>query len=141
MNNKKIPPKLFISYSWTTPDHVNWVIRLAEDLRENGIEVILDKWDLREGQGSHAFMEKMVTYPEIKKVLLICDKEYVAKADDRTGGVGTETQIITPEIYEKQDQTKFVAVVTERNEAGKPYTPAFYGSRIFIHHLNSEMQH
>lgn len=46
---------------------MNWVIRLAEDLRENGIEVIFDKWDLKEGQHSHAFMEKMVTDPEIKK--------------------------------------------------------------------------
>ena len=132
MSNKKIPPKLFVSYSWTTPHHVAWVIRFAEELRENGIDVILDKWDLKEGQDIHAFMEKMVTDPEIKKVLLICDKEYVVKADDRTGGVGTETQIITREIYEKQDQTKFVAVVTERDEVGKPYIPAFYGSRIFI---------
>ena len=132
MSNKEIPPKLFISYSWTTPDHEAWVVRLAEDLRGNGVEVVLDKWDLREGQDSHAFMEKMVTDPEIKKVLLICDKEYVARADGRTGGVGTETQIITREIYEKQDQIKFVAVVTERDEVGKPYIPAFYGSRIFI---------
>ena len=132
MSNKEIPPKLFISYSWTTPDHEAWVVRLAEDLRGNGVEVVLDKWDLKEGQDSHAFMEKMVTDPEIKKVLLICDKEYVARANGRTGGVGTETQIITREIYEKQDQTKFVAVVTERDEAGKLCIPAFYGPRIFI---------
>ena len=68
----------------------------------------------------------------IKKVLLVCDKEYVAKANERSGGVGAETQIITPEIYGKHDQSKFVAVVTERDEAGKPYIPTFYGSRIFI---------
>ena len=54
------------------------------------------------------------------------------KANNRSGGVGTETQIITPEIYRKQDQNKFVAVVTERDESGNPYIPAFYGSRIFI---------
>ena len=132
MSNHEIPPKLFISYSWTTPSHVAWVIQLATRLRESGIDVILDKWDLKEGQDSHAFMERMVTDPEIKKVLIICDKEYVAKADDRSGGVGTETQIITPEIYGKQDQSKFVAVTTERDKAGEPYVPAFYGSRIFI---------
>ena len=132
MSNDAIAPKLFISYSWTTPDHEAWVIRVAEELCENGIDVILDKWNLKEGQDSYAFMEQMVADPEIKKVLMICDKEYVAKANDRSGGVGTETQIITPEIYSKQNQNKFVAVVTERDEAGKPYVPVFYGSRIFI---------
>ena len=37
------PPKLFVSYSWTNLDHEAWVIQLATDLRENGIDVILDK--------------------------------------------------------------------------------------------------
>ena len=77
-------------------------------------------------------MEQMVTDPEIKKVVLICDKGYVDKADERTGGVGTETQILTPEIYNQQAQDKFVAVVAERDENGEAYVPAFYGSRIFI---------
>ena len=126
------PPKLFISYSWTTPDHEAWVLQLATELRESGVDVILDKWDLKEGHDGHAFMEQMVTNPEIKKVILICDKGYVDKADDRTGGVGTETQIITPEIYNQQEQDKFVAVVAERDENGEAYIPAFYGSRIFI---------
>ena len=132
MSNDEIPPKLFISYSWTSLDHEAWVIRLATELRDSGIDVILDKWDLKEGQDSYVFMEQMVADLEIKKVLLVCDKEYVTKANNRSGGVGTETQIITPEIYRKQDQNKFVAVVTERDESGNPYIPAFYGSRIFI---------
>lgn len=130
--NNTIPPKLFISYSWTTSDHVAWVIKFATELRESGIDVILDKWDLKEGNDGHAFMEQMVTDPEIKKVALICDKDYAAKADNRSGGVGTETQIITPEIYNKQDQDKFVAIVTERADDGTAFIPTFYGSRIYI---------
>ncbi len=132
MSSETTPPKLFISYSWTTPDHEAWVIRFATELRESGIDVILDKWDLKEGHDGYAFMEKMVADPKINKVLLVCDKGYVDKADGRSGGVGTETQIITPEIYNKQAQDKFVAVVTERDENGRPYIPVFYGSRIFI---------
>ena len=61
-------PRLFVSYSWTSRDHEAWVLRFATELRESGIDVILDKWDLREGHDAHAFMEKMVTDPEIKKV-------------------------------------------------------------------------
>src|SRR6202162_1359561 len=106
-----VSPKLFVSYSWTSPDHEAWVLRLATELRESGIDVILDKWDLKEGHDAHAFMERMVTDETIKKVALICDAAYVSKANSRSGGVGTETQIITPDIYAKQDQSKFVAVI------------------------------
>src|ERR1700693_6195290 len=109
-------PKLYVSYSWTTRDHEAWVLRLATELRESGVDVILDKWDLKEGHDAHAFMERMVTDETIKKVALICDATYVSKANSRSGGVGTETQIITPDIYAKQDQSKFVAVIVERDE-------------------------
>ena len=127
-----VSPKLFVSYSWSSPDHETWVLRLATDLRESGVDVTIDKWDLKEGHDAHAFMEKMVTDPEIKKVMLVCDKAYVEKTNERTGGVGTEAQIISPEIYKKQDQDKFVAIVTERDEHGKPYLPVYYRSRIYI---------
>jgi len=125
-------PKLFISYSWSSPEHETWVVSLATELRESGIDVIIDKWDLKEGHDAFAFMEKMVTDSEIKKVVIICDKVYTEKADNRTGGVGTETQIISPEVYQKEDQNKFVAVVAERNEDGQAYLPAYYKSRIYI---------
>ncbi len=127
-----VGPKLFVSYSWTTPDHETWVRNLATELRESGIDVILDKWDLKEGHDAHAFMEKMVTDPEVKKVILICDRSYAEKTDGRTGGVGTEAQIISGEIYEKQEQDKFVAVLKERDENGKAYLPTYYRSRIYI---------
>lgn len=125
-------PKLFISYSWSSPDHEQWVIKLATELRESGIDVIFDKWDLKEGHDAHAFMEKMVTDPSIKKVAIVCDRIYAEKANNRSGGVGTETQIISPEVYEKQDQNKFVAILSERDDQGKPYLPIYYKSRIYI---------
>ncbi|MDD2734813.1 MAG: TIR domain-containing protein [Desulfuromonadaceae bacterium] len=129
---EQIPPKLFISYSWSTPEHEQWVLTLATELTDAGVDVVLDKWDLKEGNDAHAFMEKMVTDPEIKKVAIICDKLYSEKANGRSGGVGTETQIISPEIYNKQNQNKFVAVVVERTEDGKPCLPVYYKSRIYI---------
>lgn len=125
-------PKLFISYSWSDVEHEQWVVDLATELRESGVDVILDKWDLKEGQDSFVFMEQMVTDPEIKKVAIICDEKYATKADGRKGGVGTETQIISKEVYEKQDQEKFVAIVCKKNSEGKPFLPTYYGPRIYI---------
>ena len=125
-------PKLFVSYSWSSPDHEAWVVKLSTELREMGIDVILDKWDLKEGHDADAFMEKMVVDPGITKVILICDKSYVEKTNSREGGVGTEAQIISPEVYAKTTQDKFVAVVRERDEEGNPYLPVYYKSRIYI---------
>jgi hypothetical protein len=125
-------PKAFISYSWTSPAHQAWVLDLATQLRENGVDVTIDKWDLREGHDAIAFMEKMVTDPEIKKVVIVLNRTYAEKANSRQGGVGTESQIISPEVYAKADQNKFCGVASEVGEDGKPFTPAFYRSRTYI---------
>jgi len=125
-------PRLFISYSWSTPEHEQWVLDLATELVESGVDVILDKWALREGHDSVAFMEKMVTDPSISKVALVCDRGYATKTDKRAGGVGTEAQIISPEVYAKASQDKFVAVIAERDTDGKPFLPTYYKSRIYI---------
>ncbi len=50
-------PKLFMSYSWSSSTHEQWVIDLATELRESGVDVILDKWDLKEGHDAISFME------------------------------------------------------------------------------------
>lgn len=123
-------PKVFISYSWSNPEHEQWVIEFATQLRENGVDIILDKWDLKEGHDAVEFMEKMVK--DCEKVIIVCDRIYAEKADKREGGVGTETQIISKEIYDKTDQNKFVLIATEKDENGKVFLPIYYKSRIYI---------
>ncbi len=125
-------PKLFVSYSWSNPQHTQWVLDLSTQLRESGVDVILDKWDLKEGHDAVAFMEQMVTDPAIRKVVIVSDEVYAAKADGRFGGVGTETQIISKEVYDNQSQDKFVAVISEKDGNGKPFLPTYYKSRIYI---------
>jgi hypothetical protein len=118
--------------SWSNPVHVEKVILLAERLMSHGIDVILDKWNLKEGQDKYAFMEQCVTNPDIDKVLLICDKGYTEKANSRTGGVGDETMIISSELYGKTNQEKFIPIILEVNEDSKPYCPVYVKSRIYI---------
>lgn len=108
------------------------MVDLSSQLRSSGVDVVLDKWDLREGDDAIQFMERMVTDNSVTKVIMICDKRYVEKTDKRTGGVGTEAQIISSKIYGAQKQTKFAAIVTEFDDLGSPYVPAYYKSRIYI---------
>jgi TIR domain len=125
-------PNLFISYSWSNPDHEKWVLTFGEELISQGIDVVLDKWDLKPGHDANAFMEAMVTDPDVAKVVLVCDKQYVEKSNKRSGGAGAEAQIITPEFYVKKEQDKFVAAIREFDDDGKAYVPVYYGSRIYF---------
>ena len=89
-------PKIFISYSWTSEEHKKKVLGLAERLIADGVEVVLDVWDLKTGQNLHKFMEQMVNSDTISKVLLVIDKGYQIKANEGSGGVGIETEIGFP---------------------------------------------
>jgi hypothetical protein len=125
-------PKVFISYSWSGPEHEEFVVELAKALRGHGVDVILDKWRLKAGQDKHVFMESMVVDPEVVRVLVICDRKYQAKANARAGGVGTESEIISAEVYGKVNQTKFIPVVREFDASGQPCVPVFMKGRIYV---------
>lgn len=130
--------KVFISYCWTSEKHENWVYELATKLMHSGIDVAFDKWSLKEGQDKYAFMESMVNDLSVDKVLVICDKGYKEKADKRKGGVGTETQIITAELYGKVHETKFIPIIAEHDENFESCMPTFIKSRIGIDLSNPE---
>lgn len=130
--------KVFISYSWSGIEHQDWVTDLAKRLMEDSIDVVYDKWSLKAGHDKYQFMEEMVNDNNIYRVLIISDKAYAEKADERKGGVGTETQIITPSIYNKVKQEKFIPLVRERDEDGEAYLPTFLKMRIYFDFSNDE---
>lgn len=125
-------PRVFISYSWSSPGHQARIRQWAEQMVSNGVDVVLDVWDLREGDDKYAFMEKMVTDSSVTHVLVFSDAEYAAKADARKAGVGTESQIISREVYSKVQQSKFIPVVCEFDDSGEPSLPTFLKTRIWI---------
>ncbi|RMR56700.1 toll/interleukin-1 receptor domain-containing protein [Pseudomonas cichorii] len=133
-------PKVFISYSWTDQSHQELVKHWADRLVADGIEVILDIYDLKEGDDKYAFMESMVTDPSVTHVLVICDGKYVEKASARKAGVGTESQIISGEVYAKVKQSKFIPIVCEFGDDGEPILPTFMKSRMWINFSSSEAE-
>lgn len=131
-------PKVFVSYSWSSSRHQELVKSWADRLIEDGVEVILDIYELKEGQDKYAFMESMVIDKTVTHVLVICDKAYSEKADARVAGVGTESQIISKGVYDKVNQTKFIPIVCEYDDEGEPYTPIFMRSRIYVNFSSLE---
>ena len=125
-------PKVFISYSWTDGEHISRVTDLGTRLMNDGVEVILDQWSLDDGHDVTAFMESMINDPTVDRILVISDQQYATKADGRAGGVGTETQIISSDVYANIKQTKVLPIVFERDSDGKPCLPTFLKNRKYF---------
>src|SRR5450755_490383 len=88
--------RVFISYSWDSEAHKNWVLRFAKRLREDGIDVILDQTHLKLGDRTPHFMEQSATGS--RYILVVCTERYKAKFDAREGGAGYEANIISSEL-------------------------------------------
>lgn len=123
---------LFISYSSTPVTNKEKVSRFVDFLKNYGFSVIWDDSDLAIGSDIYNFMQRISTDPDISNVLIICNKDYAKKADKRERGVGTETQIITPEIYGQTLQSRFIPIVFEKTKAKKPYLPQYLKGRSYV---------
>ena len=122
--------KIFISYSWKSPDNVAWVRSLIEKLEKNGFQVVIDRRETHSSDDLNAFMERIITDKEIEKVLIICDKHYKEAANSRTGGVGQEVRMIATDIVD--NPRKYIAILYELDENKKHYVPAFLAGRKYV---------
>jgi len=121
-------PKVFISYSHDDDTHKQWVYKLACRLVENGIDAILDQWDLPLGSNLVKFMEQGLGNSD--RVLIICTDYYNEKSNQGVGGVGYEKIVLTAELFLNQDTTKFIPCI--RGVTGKLKTPACLSGRAYI---------
>lgn len=120
---------VFISYSHDSEPHKKWVCELATFLREKGIDVVLDQWDVEFGDDLEKFMENSIKTSE--RVVVISTDEYIRKANEGIGGVGYETTICTAEMLNSlRNRRKFIPVV--RNVSGEQKLPTFFGAAQYL---------
>lgn len=108
----------FISYSHDDEKHKDWVLQLATRLRLNGVNVILDRWNLRLGSDLASFMERRLS--KSQRVICVCSEKYVSKANNGKGGAGHEKQIMTSEIVNDQN-SNWVMPLIKNNTIDKKY--------------------
>lgn len=122
-------PKVFISYSWDDEEHKTWVLNFASRLRANGIEVILDRYELQAGKNIPHFMEQALEKSD--KVLVVFTENYKLKADGRTGGVGYEYSILNNDIYKNiATNSKYIPIL--KNGTFETSVPSFMQQFIVI---------
>lgn len=129
---KKIP-KVFISYSHDTMDHKKWVMELATRMRNNGIDSIIDQWELKPGDDLPHFMETNLESSD--KVIMICTEKYVDKANSGTGGVGYEKMIVTSSLLRNIDENKIIPII---KQVSTKKLPTFLKTKLYIDFSKTE---
>ena len=121
-------PTVFVSYSQDSEDHSDWVLQLATRLRSNGVDTILDRWNLTLGKDVAAFIEQGLSRSH--RILCICSHNYVNKANSMEGGVGYEKKIMTAEIMSDFDRDLVIPVI--RNNRGDEKVPNFLKGTFYV---------
>lgn len=110
-------PTVFISYSWDSQEHEDWIVNLATKLCDNGVNAILDKWDLGSlGKPLPHFMENSIT--KSQRVICVMTPNYKKKTENLAGGVGYEYSIISADIFKNGVNTsKFIPLFRSGTDA------------------------
>lgn len=124
MPDEKI--SVFISYSHDSPQHEARVLALADRLRADGVDAMIDQYQTAPPEGWQLWMEKQIR--DAKFVLLVCTETYlrrVMKEDAGKGlGVMWESEIIYSHLYNAGGiNEKFIPIVFDRTDTKHIPTP------------------
>jgi hypothetical protein len=111
----EVHPRTFISYSHDSPEHLDRVLALADQLRYDGIDCRLDQYEDIPVKGWPRWMRQQLD--EAEHVVVICTETYLRRFEGKEPpgmgrGASWEGAIITQELYEAHAQTRrFIPVV------------------------------
>lgn len=110
---EKKAPSAFISYSHDSDKHKAWVRSLDSQLQDEGIDTILDQWDLDIGDNIPTFIENAIT--ETDFTIIVCTPKYKKKAKSKKGWAAVECFVITNKLCtnlgENVKNSKFIPVL------------------------------
>ena len=113
-------PRVFISYSHDSEAHKDRVLGLADRLRQDGVDAILDRYEVAPPHGWASWMHEQIENAEF--VLMICTKIYYRRLMKREqpgvglGGVWEGHLILTNFYLDGAKSNKFVPVLIDRSD-------------------------
>ena len=148
-------PKVFISYSHDSPEHITRVREFSDCLREDGIRCILDQYEVSPPEGWPRWMDRHIRDADF--VLVICTEAYYRRVmgEEKAGiglGVRWEGNLIYQHISNAETlNIKFIPVLLESGEFSHIPTPLqgvnyyFAGTREgydeLYRHLTNQPRH
>jgi len=106
-------PKVFISYSHDSKEHLNRVLGLSNKLRSEGIDCILDQYEDSPPEGWPKWMDRNVDDSDF--LLVVCTEKYYkrVKGKDENGrGTKWECTLIYQQLYNADSyNVKFIPIL------------------------------
>ncbi|WDN87863.1 hypothetical protein BuS5_00831 [Desulfosarcina sp. BuS5] len=119
--------EVFISYSHDNVEHIQRVLELSNKLRSEGIDCVLDQYEVSPSEGWPRWMDKKIR--DARFVLMICTESYYKRVmgEEEPGkghGVRWEGNLIYQHIYNAgTENTKFIPVIFDTQHRAYIPTP------------------
>lgn len=97
----------FVTYSWDSEEHQQWILKLTNDLRKNGVDATFDLFLTQTGTVN--LNQMMITNVRDRDfVIIVLTEGYAERSDEFKGGVGFETLLTLPTLLENPDKIIFL---------------------------------
>jgi len=130
VHDREKAPSCFISYAWGNVNHEQWVLTLATDLRNAGVDVLFDKWKLLPGYSLLRFVGEI---KESDFIAVIGTPLYKQKYDNSSTDKGTivaaEMDVIGARLMGTEGQKCTVLPLLREGEVHNSFPP-FFPSRV-----------
>jgi len=120
-------PKVFISYTHDSKEHIELILEIANKLRTEGIDVILDQYEQSPAQGWPQWMDQNIKNAEF--VIMICTENYYKRVmgEEKDGvglGIKWEGRLIYQHVYNSDSKSqKFIPVLVKKDDGKFIPTP------------------
>jgi hypothetical protein len=120
-------PTVFISYSHDSREHADRVLALANRLREDGIDCILDQYEESPQEGWTMWMDRHIKNDDF--VLMVCTEKYYRRVmgeEKASKGLGVkwEGKLVYQHIYRADStNTRFIPVLLAADQISHIPTP------------------
>ncbi|MDM5338503.1 toll/interleukin-1 receptor domain-containing protein [Fictibacillus enclensis] len=102
----------FVSYSWDSPKHQNWVMHFVNALKNQGVAAEIDVFVTQ--QGTVNLNNMMVSkIRDSDYTIIVLTENYAEKSDKQQGGVGFETTLTLPLL--QQSQNRIILILRDGN--------------------------
>lgn len=113
---KKDSPKVFISYSYDSDEHIVWIEELVNKLRRNaGVNATIDKFLLNKTIDLDEIMIR--GFKESDKIVIVLTKNYASKAEDTDGDTGVRFEARLATIITRNNALKNKLIFIKRDSS------------------------
>lgn len=129
-------PRVFISYSHDSAEHAEKVLAFADKLRAEGIDAVLDQYEVSPPEGWPMWMDREIRGADF--VLMICTETYYKRVmgEEEPGkglGVKWEGKLIYQHIYQAgAENLRFLPVLFEGGEVANIPRPLQDATRYYV---------